>query len=284
MKYQLIHSQEDFYPTLLLCKIFGVSKSGYYAWKTRPKTDATQELRVVRLIEKIHQNSRGSYGSPRVFQVLKALGEKYSEYQVARLMQKYGIRARSKRKFRHTTDSNHKSPIADNKLDQNFTASAPGEKLVGDITYIATAEGWLYLACVLDVHTRKIVGWQMKERMTKDLVIGALKNASRSLKLIPKSIFHSDRGSQYASQSFRRVLEVFGLEQSMSRKGNCYDNSMMESFFATLKKEFVYHTKFATRAEAKRAIFEWIEVFYNRQRIHSGIGYLTPCEFEAKCA
>lgn len=284
MKYQLIHSQEDSYPTSLLCKIFGVSKSGYYAWKARPETDETEELRVIRLIEKIHQGSRGTYGSPRVFQVLKGLGETYSEDQIARLMQKYGIRARGKRKFRHTTDSNHKSPIADNKLNQNFTASSPGEKLVGDITYIATDEGWLYLACVLDVHTRKIVGWQMKERMTKDLVIGALKNASRNLKFTARPIFHSDRGSQYASQSFRRVLDVFGLDQSMSRKGNCYDNSMMESFFATLKKEFVYHTKFATRADAGREIFEWIEVFYNRQRIHSSIGYLTPCDFEAKCA
>lgn len=284
MKFQLIHSQEHAYPVSLLCKIFGVSKSGYYAWKTRPKTDETEELRVMRLIEKIHQGSRGTYGSPRVFHVLKGLGETYSLDQVARLMKKYSIRARGKRKFRHTTDSNHKSPIADNKLNQNFTATFPGEKLVGDITYIATDEGWLYLACVLDVYTRKIVGWQIKERMTKDLVIGALKNASKSFKFDGKSIFHSDRGSQYASQSFRRILAVLGLSQSMSRKGNCYDNSMMESFFATLKKDFIYHTKFATRTEAERQIFEWIEVFYNRQRIHSGIGYLTPCAFEAKCA
>jgi transposase InsO family protein len=284
MKFEVIDSQTNFYSTTLLCKLFGVSKSGYYNWKSRPKTRATEELRIVRLIEKIFQGSRGTYGSPRIFQILKGLRETCSEDKVARLMQKYGIKARTKRKFRHTTDSNHKSPIAENKLNQDFTASTPGEKLVGDITYISTDEGWLYLACVLDVYTRKIVGWQIKERMTKDLVIGALKNASRSLKFVPRSIFHSDRGSQYASQSFRRVLDVFGLDQSMSRKGNCYDNSMMESFFATLKKEFVYHTKFATRADAEREIFEWIEVFYNRQRIHSSIGYLTPCDFEVKCA
>jgi putative transposase len=284
MKYEMIDSQMDLYPVSLLCKIFGVSKSGYYNWKVRPKTNATEELRIVRLIEKVHQGSRGTYGSPRVFQILKGMGESCSEDKIARLMQKFGIRARTKRKFRHTTDSNHNSPIAENKLNQNFTANSPGEKLVGDITYIATNEGWLYLACVLDVYTRKIVGWQMRSRMTKDLVIDALKNASRSLKMAPGSIFHSDRGSQYASQSFRRVLDVFGYEQSMSRRGNCYDNSMMESFFATLKKEFVYHTKFETRTDAERKIFEWIEVFYNRQRIHSGIGYLTPCDFEVECA
>lgn len=285
MKYETIRTQSTRFPVSLLCNLFGVSTSGYYDWQSRDSTpDDTEELRVVRLIEKIHQGSRGTYGSPRIFQILNGMGETCSEDKVARLMQKFGIKARTKRKFRNTTDSNHKLPVADNKLKQDFTAKAPGEKLVGDITYIPTDEGWLYLACVLDVHTRKIVGWKIRSRMTKDLVIDALKMGVRSLKLSPGSIFHSDRGSQYASSSFRRVLDVFGLDQSMSRRGNCYDNSMMESFFATLKKELVYWTRFTTRAEAERAIFEWIEVFYNRERIHSGIGYLTPTEFEARCA
>lgn len=284
MKYQAISSQSGVYPTSLLCKLFDVSKSGYYEWKSKPKLDETEEFRVVRLIEKIHQGSRGTYGSPRIFQILKGMGENCSEDKVARLMQKFGIRSRTKRKFRHTTDSNHKLPVAENKLNQNFTASRPGEKIVGDITYIPTDEGWLYLACVLDVYSRKIVGWKLRNRMTKDLVVDALKMGARNLKVCPGAVFHSDRGSQYASLSFRRVLDIFGFDQSMSRRGNCYDNSMMESFFATLKKELVHNVKFVTRAEAQKAIFEWIEVFYNRQRIHSGIGYLTPAEFEAKCA
>lgn len=180
MKFQAIKSQCNEFPVTLLCQLFGVSKSGYYAWRDRNREEElTEELRVVRLIEDIHKGSRGNYGSPRVHQILLGLGEPLSKSKVARLMNKYGIKAKTKRKFKHTTDSNHRLPVAPNKLDQDYSTSMPGEKLVGDITYVSTGEGWLYLAAVLDVHTRKITGWKLRERMTKDLVVDALKSAIR---------------------------------------------------------------------------------------------------------
>lgn len=285
MKYEAIRQQVGVYPLATLCRLFGVSRSGFYAWQDRDMTERDgEEMRIVMLIEKIHQGSRHNYGSPRVTQILKGMGETCSEGSVARLMRKHGIRAKTKRKFRHTTDSNHRLPVAPNKLAQDFNASRPGEKLVGDITYIPTGEGWLYLACVMDVFSRKIIGWKLRSRMTKDLVIDATKTAARATKLAPGAIFHSDRGSQYASDSFKRILQFFNLDQSMSRRANCYDNSMMESFFATLKKELIHQQIFRTRRQAEAAIFEWIEVFYNRERIHSGIGYLTPCQAHDRCA
>ena len=285
MKFEAIKQQMSSYSVSMLCRLFGVSRSGFYSWLSRDDAPRDQEeFRLVRLIEKIHQGSRCNYGSPRIARILDGMGETCSTAMVARLMRKYGIRAKTKRKFRHTTDSNHRLPVAPNKLAQNFTASRIGEKLVGDITYIHTDEGWLYLACVMDVFSRKIIGWKLRSRMTKDLVSDALTMAVRRAKIAPGALFHSDRGSQYASLSFRRVLDCFRLDQSMSRRANCYDNSMMESFFATLEKEFVHCEKFVTRDQAQSAIFEWIECYYNRERIHSGIGYLTPCQAEAMSA
>lgn len=273
------------HPVRLLCRIFNVSPSGFYSWLSRddgPK--AAEEMRLVQLMEKIHLGSRKNYGSPRVHQILRGIGESISEDKVARLMRKYGIRARTKRKFRCTTDSKHKYPVAANKLDQKFKASEANRIWVGDITYIGTDEGWLYLACLMDIFSRKIVGWAFSERIDRELVIRALKMAVNSRNPTNGLLHHTDRGSQYASHDYQELLDLFGMDPSMSRKGNCYDNSMMESFFATLKREHVYWEKYETRAQAKQSVFHWIEATYNRERIHSGIGYLTPEQFETKCA
>lgn len=285
MKYQAIESQMAEYSVSFLCQVFEVSRSGFYDWLGRDRSSKqAEERRVVQLIIQVHQSSRRSYGSPRVARKLASMGESYSEGTVARLMRRHGIMAKTKRKFRHTTDSNHSKPVSPNLLAQDFSATAPGQKFVGDITYIPTRQGWAYLACVMDVYSRKIVGWRLRPRMTEDLVIDALTAAARSSETGKATVFHSDRGSQYAGKRFRKVVEALNIRQSMSRKANCYDNAMIESFFSTLKKELVHWEDYQTRDQAMSSIFEWIECFYNRQRLHSGIGYLTPCQYEAMSA
>ena len=235
---------------------------------------------ILERIRRIHHLSRGLYGSPKIYQELRKLGLKYNRKRIVRIMRINGIRAKTKRKYKRTTDSNHSYPVAENILGQDFTSTVLNKIWVSDITYIWTKEGWLYLCCILDLCSRKIVGWQIDITLSSSLVITALSQAITNRGENPGIIFHSDRGSQYASGEVRKYLWGHKMIQSMSRKGNCYDNAVMESFFHTLKTELVSFENFQTRDEAKMKIFDYIEIFYNRQRSHSSIDYLTPEEFE----
>ncbi len=284
MKYAFIRDHRDQFDIQIMCEILDVSRSGYYDWVTRDHESRQERILRLRIAtQKAFDGSRCTYGSPRVFQVLKGLGYEVSEDTVARMMREMGLKAITKKRFKvRTTDSAHSFPVAENKLDQIFEASKPGEVMLSDITYIPTREGWLYLAGVLDLCSRQLIGWAMGDRIDRQLTIDALHMALRKQRTTPGAIFHSDRGSQYACYDFRDQLLAFGLTQSMSRTGNCWDNAPMESFFHTLKTEFVHHEKFVTRSEAKLKIFEWIEVFYNRQRLHSSLGYKTPVAFAAE--
>lgn len=266
-----------------MANILKVSPSGFFAWRNREGTGRRkeEELKLVRAIEDIHRSSRNTYGSPRVFQQLKGLGIPVGKTKVERLMKKHGIRAKTKRKFRVTTDSNHSHPVAPNILKRDFSASQANQIWASDITYVLTKEGWLFLAVVIDLFSRQVVGWQMGSRITKELTLGALKMAINRRKPERGLIHHSDRGSQYACPDYQRLLKAHGMISSMSRKGDCWDNAVVESFFRSLKTEFVYFEEFQTREEGKSKTFEWVEVFYNRQRIHSTLGYKTPVEYEA---
>jgi transposase InsO family protein len=258
-----------------------VSVSGYYAWAKRPESERTrQNQQLLERIKHIHKQSRQTYGSPRVHVDLKKQGVVCSLNRVARLMQLNEIAAKRKRKFVVTTDSKHNLPVAENKLNQDFTASKPNQKWVTDITYIPTKEGWLYLAVVLDLFSRKVVGWAMDGNMETGLITNALKMALRTRKPPKGLLHHSDRGSQYASNAYQQLLTDYKITCSMSRKGNCYDNAVMESFFATLKQELIYHHHYQSHQQARQDIFEYMEVWYNRKRMHSTLSYLSPQEFE----
>ena len=282
MKYQFIADHRQEFEIRAMCRILKVSRSGYYAWCQRPVSEremANQKL--TEQIEEIHQESRQTYGSPRIHAELADQGVQCGHNRVARLMRQAGLRAKQKRKFKvTTTDSTHNYPVAPNRLDQDFQASRPNEKWAGDITYIATAEGWLYLAAVMDLYSRRIVGWAMGDTLARSLPLAALQMALETRQPSPGLLHHSDRGSQYASQDYQAVLTKYQIQGSMSRAGNCYDNAPIESFFGTLKTELVHHRHYATRAEAKTDIFEYIEVFYNRFRRHSALDNLCPVVFE----
>lgn len=267
-----------------MCKVLEVSRSGFYAWAKRRESARSQADRVLLdVIRGIHEESRETYGAPRIQAVLKRQGKGCGRKRVARLMSEDGIASKVRRRFHpRTTDSNHSSPVAPNLVQQDFTAKTRDELWVADITYIPTMEGWLYLASIIDVFSRRVVGWAMEPHMRTALVLAALNMALRGRSPGRGLVHHSDRGSQYASKDYRRALEAHGVQCSMSGKGNCYDNALKESFFHTLKVELVHGESFATRAEAKAAIFEYIEVFYNRQRLHSSLGFLSPEEFEVK--
>jgi len=287
MKYRFMDENQGNYPSALMGKILGVSRSGFYKWKKRSGGKrAINDLKLLRAIEDIHRASRKSYGSPRIFNQLKALGFSVSKTKVERLMREHGIKAKMKRKFKATTDSKHNHPVTENILNRDFKPKMANQAWAGDITYVWTNEGWLYLAVILDLFSRQVVGWAMSERMTKELALNALRMALLKRQPPKGFIHHSDRGSQYASGSYRKLLDVHGAICSMSRKGNCWDNAVAESFFHSLKTEMIFFESFATRKEAMTKIFEWIEVFYNRQRIHSSLGYKTPEQFEnlANCA
>ena len=265
----------------VMCKVLEVSPSGYYAWRKRPESPTAQRRRRLTVIIKtVHAESRQNYGSPRVFKELQARNEPCNVKTVATIMRENDLVSKRRRKFKVTTDSNHGLPVAENLLDRQFTATAANQAWVSDITYIPTWEGWLYLATVQDLFSRKIVGWSMNERMTRQLVIDALEMAVDRRHPEPGLLCHSDRGSQYASDDYQAVLARQGMVCSMSRKGNCWDNAVMESFYCTLKTELIYHEVFRTREEARRAVFEYIEMFYNCVRRHSTLGYLSPADFE----
>ena len=283
MKFSAIDEHREDYPLGLMCRALGVSPSGYHAWRTRsPSERDREEMRLVPIIEKIHLGSRQTYGSPRVHAVLSGLGEKCSQPRVERLMRKHGIRAKTKRKFKATTDSKHKLPVAPNVLNRDFQPEAPDQAWAGDITYLWTREGWLYLAVVIDLFSRKVIGWSMDKTMGKELAIEALRMAIRAREPSSGLLSHSDRGSQYASNDYQALLKKFDITCSMSRKGNCWDNGVVESFFGTLKQEHVFFCDYMTREEARRSVFEWIEGFYNQERLHSTLGYLTPAEYERR--
>jgi len=274
-------AQENEFPVDLMTEVFGVSKSGYYAWRKRDTAaKEAKELALVRKIEEVHQGSRGTYGSPRVFRVLKGMGESCGKRRVEKLMKKNGIRAKTKRKFRVTTDSKHNLPVAPNLLERNFSPEKPNQVWASDITYVWTKQGWLFLAVIVDLFSRQVVGWSLDKTMTKELVLSALRQAYFRRRPGTGLLFHSDRGSQYCSKEFRRLLKQYRMLQSQSRVANCWDNAVVESFFHSLKTEAIYHETFETREQAERMIFEWVEAFYNRKRLHSTLGYKSPVDFE----
>ena len=264
-----------------MCHVLRVSRSSYYQWcKGRVSQRLVHRQQLLVEVKKIHEDSRGNYGSPRITRELRKKGIVVNEKTVAALMKKHGIQAKHKKKFKATTDSNHKLPIAKNRLKRDFTATKPNQVWVSDITYVRTDEGWLYLAAFIDLFSRKVVGWSMSDRMTADLVVNAFRMATFRQKRKAPKIVHSDRGSQYASEAFRKELKAHRCKRSMSRKGDCWDNAVAESFFGTLKTELVHHEKYKTREQARLSIFDYIETFYNRRRIHSYLNYVSPDDFE----
>lgn len=265
-----------------MCKALAVSHSGYYKWRARlNKPECERKRKLREKVVEIHAVSRRTYGSRRILNALKNEGIHCNRKTVESIMSRSGIRAKQKRKFRPTTNSNHGLPVAKNLLSRRFTQDGPNQAWVSDITYVWTDEGWLYLVVFLDLWSRRVVGWSMSERMQSEFVQDAFLMAFRKTGLkVKKLMIHSDRGSQYASDLFRKTLKKQDCRQSMSRKANCWDNAVAESFFGTIKKELIYQERFQTREAARAAIFEYIEVFYNRIRIHSSLNYLSPEQFE----
>jgi putative transposase len=282
VSYDFIDNNASAWPVSWLCDALGVSTAGYYAWCGRDAS-MRQQRRDALLVEiqTVHAEVKARYGSPRIHAELVDRGHDCCVNTVARVMREAGIASKTKRKFRQTTDSNHKHPVAENVLNRQFDPQGRNESWVADMTYISTREGWLYLAVVEDLFSRMVVGWSMDATMTSRLVVDALGMAV--LRRLPGSelVAHSDRGSQYASEHYQQLLSEEGITCSMSRRGNCWDNAAMESFFASLKKELVHGEDYATRAEARASIFEYIETFYNRVRRHSTLGYLSPLNYEA---
>jgi len=284
VKFAFIEQHASTWPVNVMCRMLGVSRSGYYDWRDRPPSArTTANLALLANVRRIQQRHQGRYGSPRMHAALRAEGHRCSRGRVERLMRRHGIRALAGRRFRPcTTDSSHYLPIAPNLLAQRFSAAAPNRVWLADITYIPTGEGWLYLAAVLDLATRKIVGWAMRDHLRTELPLTALMMAAQRRRPAPGLICHSDRGSQYAAGAYVDHLAVIGAVPSMSRTGNCYDNAPMESFFHTLKVELVHQCRWATQAEARQALFGYIEGYYNRHRMHSALGYLTPEQAEQR--
>lgn len=266
-----------------MCQLLGIGRSSFYEWLVhKPSARTLENQRIVKRIKDIFMEGRGNYGSRRIRKCLQLEGLIISRRRVGKLMKQENLHCKTKRKFRLTTDSKHSLPIAPDRLQRDFIACKPDQKYVGDITYLWTDEGWMYLAVVIDLFSRRIVGWSMDDQMKAELVNNALMMAIWARKPQRGLLWHTDRGSQYASESHRKLLTDHGIVQSMSRKGNCWDNAISESFFHTLKTELTHHVKFTTRGEAKKIIFEYIEVFYNRKRLHSANDYMAPAEFEAK--
>lgn len=266
-----------------MCKVLEVSRSGYYKWRRRrPSERAKRHAKLVDRIGYHYRDNDGLYGSPKITQLLHNEGWTITEKTVGRIMREQGLRSRTVKKFRvKTTDSNHTLPVAPNLLDQQFQTHAPNQVWMADITYIPTRQGTMYLASVMDLYTRKIVGWKLKNRMPTDLVLEALDTAYDQQKPKPGLMHHTDQGSQYASHEYRKKLNDYGMICSMSRKGNCYDNACIESFHSIIKRELIYLTRFQTRAEARQKIYWYIEFFYNRKRIHSSLGYTSPDRYES---
>ena len=285
MRFAFIRRYEDAFRIATMCRVLSVTPQGYYAWKKRPPSArACADEALLVEIRASHKRSKRSYGSPRVVRHLRRQGRCVGENRVARLMMQDGLRAKRARRFRVTTDSRHTKVVHENLLLRDFRVGTPNRVWAGDITYLWTQEGWFYLAVVLDVGTRRVIGWSFRETLEAELAVGALDMALGTRPTTPDLICHSDRGSQYGSEDIRAMLARYRLRGSMSRKGNCWDNAVVESFFASLKTELVSDTRWETRREAKNAIFEWIESWYNRERMHSTLGYTSPVEYETQIA
>ena len=272
---------EDEFRITSMCRVLSVTRAGYYAWRRRsPCTRHVTDTRLLTEIRAIHQRSRRSYGSPRIYLHLHRQGHCVSKKRVARLMVQAGLRAKRSKRFRITTDSRRTKTVHENILARDFTVGTPNRVWAGDITYLWTGEGWLYLAVVLDIGTRRVIGWSIRETLRTELVTGALDMALSARAVTPGLICHSDRGSQYGSEDITAMIDRYQMRGSMSRKGNCWDNAVVESFFGTFKTERVHGTHWATRAEARSAVVQWIEGWYNRERMHTSLNDLSPVEFE----
>jgi transposase InsO family protein len=285
MRYRAIQQHDRRVPIRLMCRALAVSAAGYYAWKDRPESRRAMHNRILLSeIRVIHRESRETYGSPSIWDALMKRGHGVGEHRIARRMRVAGIRAKTVKKWRATTDSNHPWPVARNTLNRQFQIEQPNRVWAGDMTYVWTTEGWRYLAVVLDLYARTVIGWAMGPRLTVELAERALTLALTHRKPMAGLLHHSDRGSQYAARRYQQLLAEHGITSSMSRTGNGWDNACVESFFGTLKRELVYHRHYATRDDATQDIVEYMEVFYNRRRRHSTLGYDSPAEFEARTA
>jgi putative transposase len=281
VKYMFIQRHKIDFPVWLMCRVLQVSKSAYYIWLKGKPNKVEQSNHILDAnIKSIFYEHKERYGSVRITRTLKALSINCSKNRVAKRMQILNLRAKAKKKFKLTTDSEHKHPVFENVLDRDFTSQSINQKWVGDITYIPTKEGWLYLCVVIDLYSRAIIGWSMSQRLKKNLVCDSLKMALFRRRFPKKVIVHSDRGSQYCSNAYRAIIKENDLIGSMSRRGNCWDNAPSESFFHSLKVELVQGQTFITRNQAKQAIFTYMESYYNKKRMHSSIDYKTPCEME----
>ena len=283
MRFAFIDEEKATWPVETLCEVLGVSRSGFYAWKVRPPSPrALEDAQLVVEIKAAHKAGRSAYGSPRVHRALRRHGRRVGKKRVERLMRREGVAAKKRKKFCVTTDSRHADPIAPNILQRDFDVALPNVAWVTDVTYVPTHEGWLYLAAILDLCSRRVVGWAASANNDRELALDALARATSTRTPSVGLIHHSDRGSVYASGDYRDALDDLGAVRSMSRKGDCWDNAVAESFFATIKGEMVDHQDFQTRAEATAAIADYIDAFYNVERMHSSIGYVSPIEFELK--
>jgi transposase InsO family protein len=283
VRFRFVEAEKAHYPIRLMCRCLAVSRSGYYAWRRRPPSERVkQDARLRVEIAASHSASRRTYGSPRILRDLRDEGRRVSRKRVARLMRELGLEGCRKRRFRATTDSLHRFPVAPNLLMRDFEVDAPNTAWVTDITYLATLDGWLYLAVILDLFSRRVVGYAMSERIDRTLVLEALREALVRRSGARDLIHHSDRGSQYASHDYRDALDQAGITCSMSRRGDCWDNAVVESFFGTLKMELLYELPLQTRSETRSAVADYIDGFYNVRRRHSSLGYRSPLEFELK--
>ncbi len=281
MKYPFIEKERASHTVRMLCRVLEVAASGYYAWRRQDgRVREYDNIRLLTKIKAIHGRSEETYGSPRIYYKLREDGQRCGKNRVARIMRENGIHAKSTKKFKVTTDSDHAMPVAENLLDRQFEVDQANTVWTSDISFIWTREGWMYLAIVLDLFSRRVVGWAMDKRMKRSLVIDALTMAIGRRCPAPGLLLHSDRGSQYASHEYQQILKNNGFVCSMSRRGNCWDNAPMESFFSTLKRERVYHRSYRTRLEARSDIFNYIECWYNPHRSHSTLGYQSPAQFE----
>ena len=283
MRFRFVEAEKAYYPIRLICRCLAVSRSGYYAWRRRlPSARARQDARLRVEIAASHSASRRTYGSPRILRDLREEGHCVSRKRVARLMRELGLEGRRKRRFRSTTDSRHRFPVAPNVLMRDFHVEAPNTAWVTDITYLATLDGWLYLAVILDLYSRRVVGYALSERIDRELVLEALREALMRRPGARDLVHHSDRGSQYASHDYRNALDQAGITCSMSRRGNCWDNAVAESFFGTLKTELLYELPLQTNEATRSAVVDYIEAFYNVRRRHSSLDYQSPVEYELK--
>ena len=285
MRYGCIHRRRTMYPVKMMCQLLKVSRSGYYAWRVRPQSKrARVDRELTRVIRRIHAESKGVYGSPKIRKELEVEGFHHGRNKVARLMRQVGLKGCPHRRFKVTTQSDPSHAVADNLIQQDFRAESPNQRWVADLTYISTHQGWLFLAVVMDLYSRRIVGWSTSRWMSRHLVIDALTMALGTRTPQGNLIHHSDRGAQYTSDDFRDVLNRHGIQCSMSARGNCYDNAVVESFFGLMKRERINRVRYLTRDEARADVFDYIECFYNRKRRHGYLGHISPEEFEKRTA